>query len=259
MTTAARASGPRLRVLRALNDGPVEDRAGRAVHRLCQAARFDRQDALAQVLARMDHEGLIRREVQGRRTYLIEITDAGRRLAGLSRGHAPSTSEGVTPSRLRFDALPPGPASTWNKGDDIHVETDDDAGSDPVVEGPVVAPPPRLIPAALREVAGDAAADIDYEVLAGVLLQTALRAIRSNEASESRSGDSEAAADSLRAEITANRSRIMDLEAQVRILEHNNRTLTEALARSKAAAGEALSPTQRDLAHLMAQKPTSRG
>ena len=257
MTTAARASGPRLRVLRALHDAPVEDRAGRAVHRLCQAARFDRQDALAQVLARMDHEGLIRREVQGRRTYLIEITDAGRRLAGLPRGDSPAGLESVTPpSRLRFDALPPGPASTWNRSGD-HLDVDADGSDDPVVETHP-APPPRLSPAALREVAGDAAADIDYEVLAGVLLQTTLRALRGADA-DSRTGDSEPGAESLRAEIASNRRRIMDLEAQVRILEHNNRTLTEALARRQASPGEALSPAQRDLAHLMAQKPTARG
>jgi hypothetical protein len=258
MTTAARASGPRLRVLRALHDGPVEDRAGRAVHRLCQAARFDRQDALAQVLARMDHEGLIRREVQGRRTYLIEITDAGRRLAGLPRSDVPSSADSVaTPSRLRFDALPPGPASTWNRPSGVRVEVDEDRSDDPVVEMHPSAPL-RLIPAALREVAGDAAADLDYEVLAGVLLQTTLRALRGGDAG-SRTGQPEPAVESLRAEIAANRIRIMDLEAQVRILEHNNRTLTEALARRQAAPGEALSPTQRDLAHLMAQKPTARG
>ena len=213
------------------------------MHRLCQAARFDRQDALAQVLARMDHEGLIRREVQGRRTYLIEITDAGRRLAGLPRSGVASMTESVTtPSRLRFDALPPGPASTWNRPSGSPVDDDEEfAFDDPVVESHAPAAP-RLIPAALRELVGDAAADIDYEVLAGVLLQTALRAIRGE-------GDSR----------PADRSRIMDLEAQVRILEHNNRTLTEALARRQASEGEALSPTQRDLAHLMAQKPTARG
>jgi hypothetical protein len=83
-------------------------------------------------------------------------------------------------------------------------------------------------------VAGDAAADLDYEVLAGVLLQTTLRALRGGDA-DSRTGEPEPAVDSLRAEIAANRSRIMDLEAQVRILEHNNRTLTEALARRQSA------------------------
>jgi predicted RNase H-like nuclease (RuvC/YqgF family) len=117
--------------------------------------------------------------------------------------------------------------------------------------------PHRLIPAALREVAGDAAAELDYEVLAGVLLQTTLRALRGGDA-ESGTGEPEPV-ESLRAEMAANRSRIMDLEAQVRILEHNNRTLTEALARRQASPAEALSPTQRDLAHLMAQKPTARG
>ncbi len=203
------------------------------MHRLCQAARFDRQDALAQVLARMDHEGLIRREVQGRRTYLIEITDAGRRLAGLPRSDQPSNDDTVaTPSRLRFDALPPGPASTWNRPSGARVGVDEDGFDDPVVE--TQSAPHRLIPAALREVAGDAAADLDYEVLAGVLLQTTLRALRGGEPG-SRTGEPEPAVESLRAEIAANRSRIMDLEAQVRILEHNNRTLTEALARRQGA------------------------
>lgn len=259
MTTAARASGPRLRVLRVLHDKPVVDRSGRAVHILCQAARFDRQDALAQVLARMDHEGLIRREVQGRRTYLIEITEAGRRLAGLP-GSDPS-AETAGPSRLRFESLPPGPASTWRGGnDDPIVETDDEADAEPAQPATAVGHDRGVIPAALREVTGNAAADLDYEVLAGVLLQTVLRVIRGNDQGDTgRTPAADVRVAAPNEELTAARGRLFELEAQVRILEHNNRTLADQLARRELQSADSLSAGQRALAHLMIQKPSTRG
>ncbi|MGH9000479.1 MAG: hypothetical protein ACRDY7_13955 [Acidimicrobiia bacterium] len=197
----------------------MRDGSGRAVHLLCAAARFDRQDALTQVLARMDAEGLIRRSVRGRRTYWIEITEAGRRLAGLSPVAGGTQGDGMdespTPARLRLVNLPPGPASTWGR------ET---ANGEESPEVPAPAAP---------EAAGGAteeAPEVNYEALAEVLLGKSLRSLRA---------EYESQLVALREELAATRRRIMQLEARIFILEHD-KGLEENNRQSHAGSGRGI-------------------
>ncbi|MGH9042249.1 MAG: hypothetical protein ACRDZ3_18675, partial [Acidimicrobiia bacterium] len=165
---AARVTGPRRRVLAALNHSPVDDPQGRAVHVL--ASRLDGEanaQNLSVLLKRMAADGIIERSVHGKRTYRLAITSQGRKVAGLRAPAAPR------PEPVGVEDMPQGPASSW--AETILATPFPASATEPPAE--VVLDPPAPAPVA----SGAGHDGVDYEVLAGVLLKTALRAVQAEE------------------------------------------------------------------------------
>ncbi|MCK4177845.1 hypothetical protein Acit_10375 [Aciditerrimonas ferrireducens] len=77
--------------------GPVVDASGMASTALASAVEYPGSSiAFAQLLSGMERAGLIRREIRGKRTYRIELTDEGQARAGQARRDpdpVPETSE----------------------------------------------------------------------------------------------------------------------------------------------------------------------
>lgn len=66
-------------ILEALEAGPIEDPSGLATQKLQAVTGHESTNALAKILRRMEMEGLIERDISGRRTMRIALTAKGRR------------------------------------------------------------------------------------------------------------------------------------------------------------------------------------
>lgn len=77
-------------ILSALAGGPIEDPSGLATQKLMAETGHSSTNALTKILARMEAEGLVERDISGRRTTRIGLTAAGRRKA---RRFAPALVE----------------------------------------------------------------------------------------------------------------------------------------------------------------------
>lgn len=78
----------RRKLLATLHDtGAIADRSGRATSILAEAMGYkSRPVSLSPLLSVLEEDGLVRREVRGRRCFLIELTPKGRALVGLDEG-----------------------------------------------------------------------------------------------------------------------------------------------------------------------------
>jgi DNA-binding MarR family transcriptional regulator len=261
-----RSSAVRIQILSLLTEGSIEDPSGRAVELLRRRlVGAGKQDALSVTLARMEQEGLVARNVGTKRTYGLAITDAGRALLAEypPKRPAPATSVGE-------EVLPPGRASTWK-------------------------PTPQATPAEPAEATENAGpeAEIDYDVLAGVLLQKVVRAARAAEdapsinqlrrelfgaqqaekAAKALAAQAEGAAAAAAEGLAEAKGRIFDLEAELAVLKQNNETLHKRLdqaervrrngdpiaARISPEEKDSLGQLRRELARVMVQPPTARG
>lgn len=72
-------------ILDVLADGPIEDPSGLATTKLMAATGHESTNALAKLLRRMEMEGLIERDISGRRTTRIALTKAAAAKARRSR------------------------------------------------------------------------------------------------------------------------------------------------------------------------------
>lgn len=85
-------------ILEALAAGPIEDPSGLATQKLMAETGHSSTNALTKILARMEAEGLVERDISGRRTTRIALTAAGRRQvrrvspARVAEAPAPSTN-----------------------------------------------------------------------------------------------------------------------------------------------------------------------
>jgi integrase len=83
----------RRRILEALEDDAVVDPAGGAAKRLAERTGHQTVPALTRGLCDLERDALITRQVTGRRTYRIEITEAGR--ASLGRARTTEKASGI--------------------------------------------------------------------------------------------------------------------------------------------------------------------
>lgn len=147
---SAKASGTRDRIVAWLADqGDIGDESGMASTRLSAAVGYPGSSvAFAQLLSGMERAGLIVRQVRGKRTYQIALTDAGRLRA--SRRAAPGAESDRVSRRLARRSQPSGPS----RGQ----PSDQPAGSaDP-------SPRPEIV------VGTDGVGAVDYDELAQRLL-----------------------------------------------------------------------------------------
>ncbi len=93
--------------------GPLTDASGMASTALAAAVEYPGTSiAFAQLLSGMERAGLIRREIRGKRTYRIDLTDEGRaRAAQVGQQPVPATKE------LEPKPASPAPASTEAEGE----------------------------------------------------------------------------------------------------------------------------------------------
>lgn len=77
-------------ILESLADGPIEDPSGLATQKLQAVTGHDSTNALAKILRRMQEEGLIERDISGRRTSRIALTAKGRRQVRVAGTVAPA-------------------------------------------------------------------------------------------------------------------------------------------------------------------------
>lgn len=84
----SRAQPARRRLLATLQQtGPISDRSGRATSRLAEAMGYtSRPVSLSPLLSALEADGLVEREVRGRRCFLIELTRKGQAMAELDAG-----------------------------------------------------------------------------------------------------------------------------------------------------------------------------
>jgi DNA-binding MarR family transcriptional regulator len=102
--------------------GPITDRSGRATSLLAEAMGYtSRPVSLSPLLSALEADGLVRRDVRGRRCFTIELTPKGRAFVDLDmeldsrrvgitsaaddtvNGRAPSDAIAASPSRPRGD------------------------------------------------------------------------------------------------------------------------------------------------------------
>jgi len=105
--SARKPLGIRDRVVTWLLDaGPLEDPSGKASSSLAKAVGYEGTSiAFAQLLSGMERAGLIRRNIRGKRTYRIELTDEGRsRARGDGPIQDPAGSHIPARGELRADA-----------------------------------------------------------------------------------------------------------------------------------------------------------
>jgi DNA-binding MarR family transcriptional regulator len=78
----------RRKVLTTLHEtGPIADRSGRATSRLAEAMGYtSRPVSLSPLLSMLEEDSLVRRDVRGRRCFLIELTAKGSALVDLEEG-----------------------------------------------------------------------------------------------------------------------------------------------------------------------------
>jgi DNA-binding MarR family transcriptional regulator len=218
----------RAKVLTVLLQGDIEDASGQATPVLKAHTGHRHTNSLSGVLGQMEKAGLIQRDVNGRRTYRIALTKKGRDLA------EQLGDEGAA-ERIEQRFAAPAPADT----------------AEAIVNGAV-----------------------DLDLLAGVLLKKALNATAASDKSaelherlrrsEERAERAVARVAALEAELVGVRSRLSELEAINKTLEHNNTLLANQMDKVRKAPGtpikELISKTElRNLDSLMRQLPTARG
>jgi hypothetical protein len=84
----SRPQPARRKVLTTLHEtGTIADRSGRATSRLAEAMGYtSRPVSLSPLLSMLEEDSLVRREVRGRRCFLIELTPKGSALVDLEEG-----------------------------------------------------------------------------------------------------------------------------------------------------------------------------
>lgn len=87
------------KILTTLLAGAIEDPSGHATPMLQEHTGHRTTNALAAVLLQLENAGLIQRDMNGRRTYRIALTQEGQRVArGLSNGSAPDAPPALDPA-----------------------------------------------------------------------------------------------------------------------------------------------------------------
>jgi DNA-binding MarR family transcriptional regulator len=209
--------------------GAIEDASGQATPLLRVETGHRHTNSLSGVLGQMEKAGLIQRDVNGRRTYRIALTKKGR---------------------------------------DLAEQLGDEGAAERIEQrfAPIEMPEPTL--------GVLANGTVDLDLLAGVLLKKALNATQSSDKSaelherlrrsEERAERAVARVAALEAELVGVRSRLSELEAINKTLEHNNTLLANQMDKVRKAPGtpikELISKTElRNLDSLMRQLPTARG
>lgn len=210
--------------------GSIDDASGQATPLLRAETGHRHTNSLSGVLGQMEKAGLIQRDVNSRRTYRIALTKKGRDLA------EQLADEGAAERIESFTAT--------------------------------AAAAPE------RELGVLANGTVDLDLLAGVLLKKALNATQVQDKSaewterlrrsEERAERAVARVAQLEAELVGVRSRLAELEATNRTLEHNNTLLANQMDKVRKSPGtpikELISRTElKNLDSLMRQLPTAKG
>lgn len=127
-TARSKAVGTRDRVVGWLAaSGDVQDASGMASTVLARAIGYPGSSiAFAQLLSGMERSGLIEREVRGKRTYRVSLTEAGRERATAGRGGARPSAPRRRPAAFVPPASRPGPATARHPGsEDDSVDYDE--------------------------------------------------------------------------------------------------------------------------------------
>lgn len=92
----------RRQIIDILTAGPIIDRSGRAIEKLMAETGHTSTNALSKVLRTMEDQGVIRREVRGRRTFGIWLTSQEK--PKVSTPAAASRPRGQRPARVQRPA-----------------------------------------------------------------------------------------------------------------------------------------------------------
>lgn len=97
-------------IIDALSEGPIIDPSGLATEKLRAVTGHESTNALAKILRRMEQAGVIERDIAGRRTTRIGLTEAQRCLNGSAgvtdaAAHTPPASQGSVDYDLLAAAL----------------------------------------------------------------------------------------------------------------------------------------------------------